>query len=312
MSARRKNHNESALSRLKVPLLQKIAFAPLGAALYLLSLLPLPCLYPLADALGFILYHIVRYRRRIVSRNIADSFPELTDKEHRDIARKFYSRLGEYFVETVKLRSISDREMQRRMKFENIDLIDKYLSQGRDIIIYTSHFCNWEWITSLSLRSHPGVPAEYAHIYHPLKNKWFDRFWLRLRGRYNLSIPMKRTLRTFVTWRKEGKRWITGFLSDQKPRYYSKKHEVEFLGRPTPFIAGTEDLARKLNAVVMLFDTESLGRGRYKSVIRLLTDDPASLPEGEITRRYAENLTAQIRKCPQAYLWSHNRWRLPR
>ena len=52
------------------------------------------------------------------------------------------------------------------------------------------------------------------------------------------------------------------------------------------------------------------GRGRYRSTIRLITDTPRSLEPGEITRRYAAALERQIRRCPEAYLWSHNRWRL--
>ncbi len=307
----RQGHNTSLIRSRRIPLWMKITFAPLGLALYLLSLLPLRMLYPLADLLGFVAHSLVGYRRRLVSRNIADSLPELDEARRRRVMKRFYRRLGDYFVETLKMRSMSRKEIRRRMTFDGADLVDSYLAQGRNIVIYTSHFGNWEWITSFSLwcRSYP--EAEFAHVYRPLKQPWFDRWWLRLRGRFNSSIPMKHVLRQLITWRREGRNWITGFLSDQKPSHAGTTIDVEFLGRQTPFIYGTEELARKLNAVVMLFDTEVKSRGRYHSTIRLITDDPASLPEGEITRRYAGNLTRQIRRCPEAYLWSHNRWRLP-
>lgn len=307
-----RNHNEDLIEAHKIPASMRIRMAPLSWTLSGLSHLPLPMLYPLADVIGFLARTVARYRRRIVTRNIADSFPELSEKERRAVRRRFYRRLGDYFVETLKLATISDKELKKRMVFENTELVDKYLSQGREIVIYTSHFGNWEWITSMGLwcRSYPELP--FAHLYRPLKQPWFDRWWLRLRGRYNHSIPMKGALRRLLGWRKEKKTWITGFLSDQKPSHAGTVREVEFLGRKTPFIYGTEELARKLNAVVLLFDTEVTGRGRYKSTIRLITDNPSSLPDGEITRQYAENLTAQIRRSPEAYLWSHNRWRLPR
>lgn len=305
-------HNLRLIRSRHVPLWMKLVFAPLGFSLFLLSLLPLPLLYPLADLLGFVAHSVVRYRRKLVSRNIADSLPQLDEVERRKIVRRFYRRLGDYFVETLKMRSISKKDMKRRMTFDGADLVDDYLRQGRDIVIYTSHFGNWEWITSFSLWCSQYPAAEFAHVYRPLKQPWFDRWWLCLRGRFNISIPMKSVLRQLFTWRREDKRWITGFLSDQKPSHAGTVRTVSFLGRPTPFIYGTEELARKLGAVVMLFDTEVVGRGRYHSTIRLITDDPASLPEGEITRLYADNLTEQIRRTPEAYLWSHNRWRLPR
>jgi KDO2-lipid IV(A) lauroyltransferase len=123
---------------------------------------------------------------------------------------------------------------------------------------------------------------------------------------------MKSVMRQLLLWRREGKRWITGFLSDQKPSHAGRSIEVEFLSRPTPFIYGTEELARRLDAVVLMFDTEVKGRGRYKSTIRLITDNASQMPKGEITRLYADYLTRRIRQTPEAYLWSHNRWRLSR
>lgn len=308
--SRNDTHNADLISSRRVPPLMRIALAPLGWTLDALSLLPLRTLYPLADILGFAACHVVRYRRRLVERNIADSLPHLSAKERKKTVRRFYRRLGDYFVETIKMRTMSERQMKRRMTFEGTELVDNYLRQGREIVIYTSHFGNWEWITSMGLwcESYPG--EIFAHVYRPLKQPWFDRWWLRLRGRYNRSIPMRNVLRQLLTWRRDGRRWITGFLSDQKPSHAGTVRNVEFLGRETPFIFGTEELARKLGAVVMLFDTEVKSRGRYHSTIRLLTDDPASLPEGELTRLYAANLTEQIRRSPEAYLWSHNRWRL--
>lgn len=295
-----------------VPLGKRIAYAPLGALLHLFSLLPFWLLYCLGDFLGFIAFHVVRYRRRIVRQNIADSFPNLSEKEVEKVAKGFYRQLGSYFFETIKMRTMSERQMRRHMSFSQPEIIDKYLNEGRDIVIYTSHFGNWEWITSISLWCKTADKAMFSHVYRPLKNVWFDRWWLTLRQRYNISIPMRNTLRQLLTWRRDGFNWITGFLSDQKPSHQGKSIEVDFLGRPTPFIYGTEELARKLNAVVLIFDTEYLRRGYYHSTIRVLTDDIASLPEGEVTRRYAENLSEQIRRSPATYLWSHNRWRLPR
>lgn len=306
------NHNQELIEVRKVSLWMRVRMMPLSWFLSLLSHLPFAMLYPLAGLLGFTAEYLVRYRSRIVTRNISDSFPELTEKEVRSVRRKFYHRLGDYFVETLKFPAMSEKELKKRMVFEGTDIVDKYLSEGREIVIYTSHFGNWEWITSMGLWCRMYPKAAFAHVYRPLKQPWFDRWWLRLRGRFNSSIPMKNVLRRLLAWRKEGTPWITGFLSDQKPSHAGTVHEVEFLGRTTPFIYGTEELARKLNAVVLLFDTEVVGRGHYKSRVRLVTDDPTSLPEGEITRLYAENLTAQIRKTPEAYLWSHNRWRLPK
>lgn len=288
----------------------RIAFAPLGWLLRGLSLLPMPVLYALARPVTFLARDVARYRRRIVHANIHDSFPDMEEKERTRIERLFYRHLSDYFVETVKFSGMSAQQVRKRMTFENTELIDKTLNSGRDIVIYTSHFGNWEWITSMGLWCESSGSARFAHVYRPLRQPWFDRWFLRTRSRYNVSIPMKEVFRRLLLWRRDEIRWITGFLSDQKPSHAGRIFTVPFLGRPTPFIGGTEELACKLDAVVMYFDTEVKERGHYHSVIRLLTDTPRSLVPGEITARYAAALEKQIRRRPEAYLWSHNRWRL--
>ncbi len=298
------------MSKTRIPLLMRILFAPLGWLLSLLGLLPFRVLFLLSDLLAFVARDLVRYRRPLVRANLRIAFPEMSAEEHRRVERKFYNHLTDYFVETLKFRSMSAASLRRHMVFENTQLIDETLASGRDIVIYTSHFGNWEWITSMGLWCRESEHARFSHVYRPLRQPWFNRWFLTLRTRYNVSIPMKQVLRQLLTWRRDGTRFITGFLSDQKPSHAGKVFTVPFMGVDTPFIGGTEELAAKLDATVMLFDTRVLGRGRYKSTIRLLTDSPRALMPGELTRLYAANLSEQIRSCPPAYLWSHNRWRL--
>ena len=45
---------------------------------YLLSLLPFWCLYLFSDFMYLIVFHCVRYRRKVVSRNLRNSFPQKT------------------------------------------------------------------------------------------------------------------------------------------------------------------------------------------------------------------------------------------
>lgn len=294
----------------KLTLGMKVLFWPVGALLRLLSLCPFRLLYLLSDLLAWVAHSVVRYRLKVVRANLRDCFPQMDDAERQRVERRFYRHLCDYFMETVKFRGMGERQLRRRMTFADTDLIDRTVASGRDIVIYTSHFGNWEWITSMGLWCKSSDEAVFSHVYRPLRQPWFDRWFVRLRSRFNVSIPMKEVFRRLLTWRREDRRWVTGFLSDQKPSHAGKVYTVPFLGRKTPFIGGTEELACKLDAVVMLFDTRVVGRGRYHSTIRLLSEHPRHEEPGDITRRYAAALERQIRICPEAYLWSHNRWRL--
>lgn len=294
---------------IKIPLKFRLLYAPVALFLKLASHLPLCILYVLADFLAFIARDVLRYRRYIVKRNIADSFPELTEQQHKRIFRKFYNHLCDYFVETIKMPNLSHSSMRKHMEFRGTDLLIQAYKENRQVLIYTSHFGNWEWTTSISLWNNiPGIV--YAHIYRPLNNKWFNRYFKRLRSIYNVSVPMRSALRRIAGWKADGLISVTGFLSDQKPDFGSRQYSVNFLSRETSFIGGTEEIARKLGMMVVYFDVEMLERGRYRNTLRLISENATCEIPGEITRRYASYLETTIRRHPECYLWSHNRWRI--
>ncbi len=292
------------------PLKQRIMLAPLGRLLSLMARLPARATHLPADALAWLAHNIVKYRRRIVRRNLADTFPHLTEAERLHIEKQFYRNLADYIFQTVALTHISDSEIRRRMTVINPEVISDTLDSGRDIVLYTSHFGNWEYITSLPQWTRTKEHVLYSHVVRPLKNPWFDYYFHRLRTRYNVSVPMRSIARAMAGWRRDNQRFIIGFLSDQKPGHYTRQITVEFLGRQTPFIAGTEDLARHFHAAVFYTDVRHRDRDTYTMEFIPMAEDAASLPAGQLTADYARLLTQSIHRDPAAYLWSHNRWRL--
>ena len=131
----------------------KILYLPLDVALHLMALLPLRVLYFISDLIYLLVYHVARYRRKVVRRNLTESFPKKSEKEILRIERDFYHFFSDYFVETIKLLHISDNQMRRRIVFHDVDIIDRYFNQGRSILIYAAHYGNWEWLQSVTLWS---------------------------------------------------------------------------------------------------------------------------------------------------------------
>lgn len=148
---------------------------------YLLSLLPLSVLYVLSDILFVLAYYVFRYRKRLVRKNLMDSFPEKKESDIIKIEKGFYLFLCDYIVESMKLLTMSKKNLQRRMVFKGTETVNEIIADGQSCAIYLGHYCNWEWITSLPL--YVTKDAQCGQIYHPLENKDFDRLFLRLRER---------------------------------------------------------------------------------------------------------------------------------
>lgn len=283
----------------------------LFAVCYLVSLLPLRILYVLSDGLFYIIYHAVGYRRALVRKNLTDAFPDKSVRDIVGIEKKFYAWLCDYFVETVKLLSMSERQMRRRMKFEGVEEIRKSLDKGRSCAVYLGHYCNWEWITSLPLAI--GEQAVCGQIYHVLENKVFDELFLRLRSRMGaVSIPMAETLRQIVRYKSEGRLMVIGFIADQVPFWNNIHYWTDFLNHDTPVLTGTERIARKAGFSAYYLDVRRDRRGYYAAEFKLLAEEPEDLREFELTERYFRALEKTIRHQPQYWLWTHNRWKRTR
>ena len=278
---------------------------------YLLSLLPLCVHYVLSDALYFLVYRLLHYRVKVVRKNSSESFPEKDASELRHIERGFYHWFCDYIVESVKLLTMSQRQMKRRLVFKGTDVVDQVVAEGQSCAVYLGHYCNWEWITSLPLWVTPA--AQCGQIYHAIENPLFDRLFLRLRQRFGaVCIPMAETLRRIIKYRQEGRPVVIGYISDQVPFWNNIHHWCQFLNHDTPVLTGTERLARQTGHAVFYMDVRRVRRGYYEAEFQLISREPKQLAEYEVTDEYFRRLEASIRRDPACYLWSHNRWKRTR
>ena len=176
---------------------ENILYFPLYFYFWLHALLPLKILYILSDILFFPMFYIVRYRRKLVYQNMKDSFPEKSEKEIRRMEKAFYHHFCDYIVETIKLLHISDKETRKRVKFHNTEALQEIVDNGGSCLMLLGHYGNWEFVPSVTLWMRKGSVI-FAQIYRPLKNKWFDRFFLKLRGRYHSECIGKRDTLTSI------------------------------------------------------------------------------------------------------------------
>ena len=277
----------------------------------LLALLPFRILFFISDFFYFIIYYIVRYRRKLVRKNLNNAFPEKTYSEIWKIEKDFYRHFCDYFVETIKLLHISNAEVQKRFVFKNLDPAQNFLDKRQPIVLLLGHYGNWEWVPSIVLHIKSDVNMIFGQVYRPLNNKTFDRFFLHLRNRFHsVGFTKHNVYRDIVNLRKANKNWMIGFMSDQKPSGNQIPHRLQFLNQDTPVLIGTEKIAQHTSAAVCYLDITCLKRGYYEGNICVITDDASKTSEFEITEKYMQNLEQTIRRNPFAYLWTHNRWRL--
>ena len=61
--------------------MQAIGFYLALPFIYLISLLPFPVLYLFSDLVFVLLYYVIGYRKKVVTQNLCNAFPERSEKE---------------------------------------------------------------------------------------------------------------------------------------------------------------------------------------------------------------------------------------
>lgn len=277
--------------------------------LRLLAIMPWFILHGMADMLFLLLYFVARYRRRICWKNLTRSFPDIDIRELRKIRRRFYRHLADLTVETAATLYFPKKRLEKMYSFSNPELIHDLYRQKKHVILVTGHYNNWEWAMPLSYT----FPHRVLAIYKPIRNRYFEATFRKIRGRYGAElVPMKRTGRILFELDRQGVLTLSGMVADQRPVKQQIRYWTTFLNQDTPVFLGSEKLAHKFNAAVVFMKVRKTRRSRYMADIELITTDPASMKEYEITERHVRILEDLIREDPAHWLWTHDRWKYNR
>ncbi|HCC71761.1 MAG TPA: lipid A biosynthesis acyltransferase, partial [Bacteroidales bacterium] len=254
----------------------------------------------------FILYHIIAYRKKVVIKNLRNSFPDKSEKELKNISKKFYRHLSDLFIEVLKLQHMRASEIRKRYRVINPEMLDKLNDEGRSIIAVFGHYGNWEWVISLPL----SIKYRVITVYKPLTNKYFDRYFYKFRSQYGIElIPMVKTGRVIYNYFNNGINTLTGLVADQTPPRREIRYWTRFLNQDTPVYLGIEKLANRYNMAVVYFCVDKVRRGYYEIKAKMVTDDPSELKPLELTEKHVRLLEEQIRCRPELWMWSHRRWK---
>lgn len=274
------------------------------------SLLPLSWLYGIADYLIYpLVRYVARYRLKLVRKNMRLSFPEKSASELNDLVNAFYHHFADILVEIIHGYRASDEEMRQRVVFENMDVLEDLARKKHGVIAYLGHVGNWEWIADVGKQFADKSIVEY-NVYRKQKNANADKAMLLLRSkRGGECVEKNQLLRKLVQLRHADHPFVIGLIADQKPSPRNAHTWTTFLNQDTAFLDGGEVLSRKFNLGVVYANIISPQRGYYRIHFEVITDNPNSLHENEITLSYARLIEANIRQQPARWLWTHNRWK---
>lgn len=273
--------------------------------LYLISLLPLKALYLLSDFAFLVLYHLVGYRKEIVWDNLRCAFPTKTDKELSIIRKHFYHSFCDQWIETVKLLSISKKQLDKRCS-ANWEVFEQLNNEQKNTYAMLGHTFNWEWANVACAYN---APQLYAGVYLPVTAVAIDKLMLRIRSRSGAVLISMKALKTGLSKLRD-KTYILALIADQNPVLYGTAQWESFMHREAPFFKGGEQMARRAKAAVVFAGIKKLSRGHYQIQLHKFCDDASALSEGEVVKAYVHFLEKQLEEQPENWMWTHRRWKI--
>ncbi|MCD8454639.1 lipid A biosynthesis acyltransferase [Tenacibaculum finnmarkense genomovar ulcerans] len=283
-----------------------LSFALVYPFIWIFSRLPMRILYVFSDFFFVILYYIIGYRKKIVETNIKTAFPDKNEAEITQLTKKFISHFVDIIFESIKSFSISKKEINKRYKYVNADLINKYAKQGRSIVLTGAHQANWEWAFAL---------PQYLNIncygaYTKLQNPYFEKVIKSSRTKYGFDgVPTRLFNKKINERQAKGIQSLYILLSDQSPQLARARYWATFLNEKIPVHTGAETLAKKYNLVVINMNVTKIKRGYFETSFELITDTPTDFENYQITDKFLALTEKNIKAQPDFYLWSHKRFK---
>ena len=272
--------------------------------LWLLSWLPLKVIGHLGDAFGSLLFLAVRPRRKVVLINLRLCFPELSDGERKNLAKRHFQALARSILERGILWWQPEARIRSLVRMEGREHLEALLAAGRPVIMLCPHFLALDWAGARI-----AMDFEAASIYSHQKNALLDKMLLHGRSRFIKPVLLSR---------QDGMRGIVKVLKKGLPLYYLPDMDFgpqdaifsPFFGVSAATIAGLPRLARLTNAVVLptIARADEDGKGFSVTFDAPWPDYPGGDLQADVDRMNAY-IESVVRSMPEQYYWVHKRFK---
>jgi len=271
--------------------------------LFLLRLaarLPLPLLHAIGAALGWAVYLISPRYRRVTRRNLEIAGLG-TARLRAAVVRE--TGKGALEIPAIWLRAHADAA-RLVVEASGWEHVERAAAAHNGVIFLTPHLGSWE-MSGQYIASRIPVTVMYS----PPNLKSLEPLMQagRNRGAAMKSVPADvRGVRAMLKALRRGE--AIGILPDQVPGG-GEGEWADFFGRPAYTMTLVGRLAEQTGAPVLVCYSKRLswGRGYRFEIEPLLVARPPESPVRALNR----SLEQVIGRCPEQYLWSYNRYKVP-
>ncbi len=236
--------------------------------------------------------------------NLSKAFPHLDKNERKKIINKMWENYGKIFAEYLFLKDFRlSKNFSKRIIIENENEINLIKEEAKPVIFISGHFNNFELMAMYIEKS--GI--DLAAIYRPLNNKFLNPIMENIRKNYICRKQIKKGIagtKDLLKYFKNGN--SVALMIDQR---VSEGIHSEFFNQKALTTTIPAQFVKKFNAKIVPVYIERIGENRFKikfyKSIKFSSNDTLE----SITLSLNILLEEMIKKNPEQWIWSHNRWK---
>jgi KDO2-lipid IV(A) lauroyltransferase len=276
---------------------------------FLLNILPHTWVVKLQYFLAKIAYTLSAKHRKRISDNLDLAFhASLNDNEKKSIGIHAFMNLIDTVFGIVKRDGMSKEKVLENITFENSKMIEEYQKEGRNFILITGHYGNWE-LLSQSIAIKFGL--RLVGVGRKIDSDLMDEVLKKNREQFNVEMVYKKgAMKESIKAINKGK--TLGILTDQAIRK-NQSIDVTFFGAKATHTALASILSRKfdLDLIPAYISTEDYKNYKvtiYPSIKSIKTDNQEE--DLAILTQLQSNVTEDvIKQNPMQWFWMHRRWK---
>jgi KDO2-lipid IV(A) lauroyltransferase len=289
--------------------LNRLQFAALRFFHMTIQCYPVAAVLKAAQIGGNLMYVFDRRHRERCEGNLRRSFPEMSNREVRRMARRSMQELfmlGCEVLFTPKL--INLETVAHRITLNGISpVLQMILKRDHGVIMLTGHYGNWE-ILGYALAT---LGFETVSVARPLDNPYINEFLMGVRQRKGQTIVDKKgagpVINEVLT-----NNGVVGIVADQNAG--AKGMFVDFFNRKASTYKIIGLLAMQYNVPIVVgyarrVDDRFFFELGVQDIIWPKDWADQQDPLRYITQRYTKAIEDFIRVDPGQYLWVHRRWK---
>ena len=238
--------------------------------------------------------------KSIIEKNLTNFNSNLTNEQRENIISSMWENYGITFIEYIFLSLF--KKKNDLVEVTRSDILNK-ISSNKPVVFVSGHFSNFE-LMSMEITKRK---VKLATIYRPLNNFFLNPLMEYIRKKYVCKNQIKKGIggvKESIQYIKAG--YSIALMIDQR---VSEGERLNFFNQPALTTTLPAQLALKFELPIIPVFIERRENGTYKIEFYDEIKSKNFKNKIELTQKLNSILEEMIKKNPNEWIWTHNRWK---